>query len=258
VRVLPAVDVVIVGLGAAGGVAADVLTRAGMKVVGIEAGPHLTKADFLKQLDEIGGCFGRNTLGEPKFNHEIPTWRPSPDSPASDSPIVWPMMNAVGGTTIHYGAQSWRLSPGDFRVRSETIRRYGERAFPLGSSVADWPLSYGDLEPYYDRVEYEIGVCGVKGANPLEGKRTRDYPMPPLRPTGYTQKAEQAMRHLGYTRFRNRPPSTASSSEVAHRARTADSAAVSAAGMIPRRAPSLRRSEKPSRPASWRFARIVR
>jgi gluconate 2-dehydrogenase alpha chain len=201
VRTLPRVDMVIVGLGAAGGVAADVLTQAGMKVVGIEAGPYLSKADFIRQLDEIQGCFGRNTLGEPKFNHEIPTWRPNVESAAGDSPIVWPMMNAVGGTSIHYGAQSWRLSPGDFRVHSETFRRYGEEAIPRGSSLADWPVSYEDLEPYYERVEYEIGVSGLKGANPFEGKRARDYPMPPLRPSGYTQKAERAMSSLGYHPF---------------------------------------------------------
>jgi gluconate 2-dehydrogenase alpha chain len=201
VRSLPRVDVIIVGLGAAGGVAADVLTRAGMHVVGIEAGPYLTKKDFLKHLDEIEGCFGRNILGEAKFNHEIPTWRPDVDTAAGTSPIVWPMMNAVGGTSIHYGAQSWRLNPSDFRVRSDTVRRYGERALPTGSSIADWPVTYEELEPYYDRVEYEIGVCGRRGANPFEGRRTRDYPMPPLQPTGYTKKAEDAMRRLGYHPF---------------------------------------------------------
>lgn len=200
-RVLPKTDVVIVGLGAAGGVAAEVLTKAGLKAVGLEAGPYLTNKDFIKQLDEISGCFTRNDLGERKFNKEVPTWRPNPSTPAGDSPIVWPMMNAVGGTSVHYGAQSWRLAPGDFRVRSDTIKRYGEEALPAEATIADWPLSYDDLEPYYDRVEYSIGVSGRGGSNPFEGPRTRDYPMPPLRTTGYCKSAASAMRKLGYHPF---------------------------------------------------------
>jgi len=201
VKTLPKTDVVIIGLGAAGGVAAEVLTNAGLKVVGLEAGPHLTNQDFIKMMDEIGGCFIRNDLGQPKFNKEIPTWRPNASAATGESPIVWRMMNAVGGTSVHYGAQSWRLSPGDFRVRSETISRYGEASLPPGSSIADWPITYEDLEPYYDRVEYAMGVSGRSGSNPFEGRRARDYPMPPLRITGYCKSASRAMRALGYHPF---------------------------------------------------------
>ena len=70
------------------------------------------------------------------------------------------MMNAVGGTTLHYWAQSWRLNPWDFKVVSETTRRYGASRIPKGSTVEDWPFGYEELEPYYDKVEYEIGVSG--------------------------------------------------------------------------------------------------
>lgn len=200
-RTFPQTDVVIVGLGAAGGVAADVLTKRGLRVVGLEAGPHLTNSDFITLLDEIAGCFTRNKLGDPKFNKEIPTWRPNESTPAGESPIVWPMMNAVGGTSVHYGAQSWRLSPGDFRIRSDTVARYGEAALPPGSSVADWPLRYEDLEPYYDYVEHAIGVSGRGDSNPFAGPRSRDYPMPPLRTAGYCALAGRAMRKLGYHPF---------------------------------------------------------
>ena len=98
------------------------------------------------------------------------------------------MMNAVGGTSIHYHAQSWRLNPWDFRVRSATLERYGAGYIPAGTTVEDWPLSYDDLEPFYDRVEYEVGVSGKAGniqgeihpqGNIFEGPRRRDYPMPP-------------------------------------------------------------------------------
>jgi gluconate 2-dehydrogenase alpha chain len=200
-RVFPKTDVVIIGLGAAGGVAAEALTQAGLEVVGLEAGPHLTNQDFITLMDELAGCFMRNKLGEPKFNKEIPTWRPNESTPATEPPLVWPMMNAVGGTSVHYGAQSWRFAPGDFRVRSETVKRYGPSALPAGSSIADWPITYDDLEPYYDRVEYALGVSGRGGINPFEGRRARDYPMPPLRRAGYCKMAASAMGGLGYHPF---------------------------------------------------------
>ena len=73
------------------------------------------------------------------------------------------MMNAVGGTTLHYWAQSWRLNPWDFKVVSETTRRYGASRIPKGSTVEDWPFGLEELEPYYDKVEYEIGVSGQAG-----------------------------------------------------------------------------------------------
>jgi gluconate 2-dehydrogenase alpha chain len=91
----------------------------------------------------------------------------------------------VGGTSIHYWAQSWRLHPWDFKVRSETIRRYGTSRVPKGSTVEDWPFDYDELEPYYDKVEYAIGVSGKAGnlagkidprGNIFEGPRKREFP----------------------------------------------------------------------------------
>ena len=58
---------------------------------------------------------------------------------------------------------SWRLHEDDFRARSHTIERNGATVIPEDSSLADWPLSYADLEPYYDRAEYELGVSGKAG-----------------------------------------------------------------------------------------------
>ena len=77
------------------------------------------------------------------------------------------MANMVGGTSVHYGTQSWRFRPDDFTVRTDTIDRYGEEALPEGSSTVDWPVTYDDLEPYYDLVEYEMGVSGEAGSQPI-------------------------------------------------------------------------------------------
>ncbi len=120
------------------------------------------------------------------------------------------MMNAVGGTTLHYWAQSWRLNPWDFKVVSETTRRYGASRIPKGSTVEDWPFGLDELEPYYDKVEYEIGVSGQAGnirgridrrGNIFEGPRAREYPMPPLRGSGFTDMMATAAAGLGWHPF---------------------------------------------------------
>src|SRR5688572_14645612 len=138
-------DVVIVGVGAAGGILAVELARAGFRVVGIERGPRLATRDFAPQ-DELR-FFQRQDL-RPNVKRQPVTWRPNTKSRAT--PLGSQSFgNQAGGGTVHYGAVSWRFHEDDFRVRSQTIGRYGQSAIPEDSSVIDWPLSYADLEPYY-------------------------------------------------------------------------------------------------------------
>src|SRR5213078_1487851 len=201
-------DVVIVGLGAVGGVAALPLARAGLEVIGLEAGTWLTPRDFAP--DELRNNFRGWPQSAQKANSEIPTHRPSASAPYSPRFPIHPMMNAVGGTTLHYWAQSWRLNPWDFKVVSETTRRYGASRIPKGSTVEDWPFGYDELEPYYDKIEYELGVSGKAGningkvdprGNPFEGPRKREYPMPPLRWTAFHEKMAAAAKSLGWHPF---------------------------------------------------------
>src|SRR3954470_20675433 len=145
-------DVVIIGVGAAGGILAAELGKAGMKVIGLERGPRLKTADF--QLDELR-YFQRQDL-RPNMKRQPVTWRANSTSNAVTMPFL-NNGNQAGGGTVHYGAVSWRLHDDDFRARSNTIARYGTSAIPADSSLADWPLSAAELEPYYDRAEYEIG-----------------------------------------------------------------------------------------------------
>src|SRR5215831_1188676 len=158
-------DVVIVGVGAAGGILAAELGKAGMKVIGLERGPRLTTQDF-DPHDELR-YFQRQDL-RPNIKRQPITWRPNANAPATAIPVQ-NYGNQAGGGTVHYGAVSWRLHEDDFRARSHTIARYGASAIPEQSSLADWPLSYADLEPYYDRAEYELGVSGKAGN--LQGKK---------------------------------------------------------------------------------------
>ena len=205
---LKAVDVAVIGLGAAGGVAVLPLARAGLKVAGIEAGTWMDPHSF--KPDEIHNNVRGLLTSVPKAQREIPTFRSDPSARAQQAPLH-PMMNAIGGTSIHYWAQSWRYHPWDFRVRSETIRRYGANAIPAGTTLEDWPLTYDELEPYYDLIEHEVGVSGKAGniqgkidprGNIFEGPRRREYPMPPLRDTEFTNLMMTAAKKLGYHPFR--------------------------------------------------------
>ena len=201
-------DVVIIGLGAAGGVAALPLARAGLEVIGLEAGSWLGPRDFAP--DELRNNFRGWPQSAQKANSEIPTHRPNASAPYSPRFPLHPMMNAVGGTTMHYWGQSWRLNPWDFKVVSETTRRYGASRIPKGSTVEDWPFGLEELEPYYDRVEYEVGISGQAGnirgtldarGNIFEGARAREYPMPALRGTEFTDRMAGVARKLGWNPF---------------------------------------------------------
>ena len=195
-------DVAIVGLGAAGGIAAHVLTRAGLDVVALEAGPRLAASQMT--LDEIRND-ARNWMSEPKSRGEVPTWR------LDGSQVTEMLMvNGVGGTSVHYHAWSLRLPPWQFEARTRTLERYGPAAIPNDSTLADWPISHADLEPFYDEAERAIGVSGQAGnlggklqpgGNPFEGPRAREFPMPPVRPSGFTDMMADAARALGWHPF---------------------------------------------------------
>jgi gluconate 2-dehydrogenase alpha chain len=199
-------DVVIVGMGAAGAVLAAELAEAGMKVTGLERGPRLATADFAPQ-DELR-FFQRQDL-RPNPKRQPVTWRPNARAHAAPLRSL-SYGNQAGGGTVHYGAVSWRFHADDFRARSHTIERYGAAALPADSSLADWPLSYADLEPFYDRAEYELGVSGkagnllgekVAGGNPFEAPRRREYPLPPLQTDQSGMLFDEAARKLGYHPF---------------------------------------------------------
>jgi gluconate 2-dehydrogenase alpha chain len=138
-------DVVIVGLGAAGGVAALPLAQAGLEVIGLEAGSWLTRHDFAP--DELRNNYRGLAPGRSEGRtRRFPTSRANASSPTGPRGNIHPMQNGVGGTTLHYWAQSWRLNPWDFKVVSETKRRYGASRIPQGSTVEDWPFGLDELE----------------------------------------------------------------------------------------------------------------
>jgi gluconate 2-dehydrogenase alpha chain len=198
-------DVVVIGLGAAGGTAVWPLANAGMKVVAIEAGPRLKVSDY--PFDEITSAM-RNEYGRYKSNQEVPTTRANARV-AATRPLgaTGPMINAVGGTSIHWMTQSWRFLPWNFKTVSMSKARYGPNAIPKDSTSIDWPFDLAELEPYYDKHEYFAGVSGQAGniqgridtrGNIYEGPRRRGYPLPPLRNSGFTDMMTTAAKAAGW------------------------------------------------------------
>ncbi len=180
-------DFLIVGAGAAGGVVAKELATAGFRVVVLEQGPWLHEKDF--QHDEIWAN-QRHALTN-DHRRQPNTRRESDAELATLRPTVT-YGRMVGGGTVHFTANYWRFHEIDFVERT----RKGAVA---GTGFDDWPITYAELEPYYTRAEWEIGVSGQAGVSPQEPPRSRPYPLPPLpvKPVGVL--AERAARKLGWT-----------------------------------------------------------
>ncbi len=187
-------DVVLIGVGAVGGIIAPVLAKAGLRVVALEAGPWRSARDFLP--DELGVAFYARATMSTKFLDEAPRWRRSADAPTGEASFsLGRMVNGVGGSILHYGTWLRRFHPHDFRFRSHVVERWGREALPAGCTLADWPVTYDDLEPYYSRIEHLVGVAGDSRYPFIP--RSQPYPMPPLRPFRMGELFRQATEAMG-------------------------------------------------------------
>ncbi len=101
----------------------------------------------------------------------------------------------VGGSSAHYTANFWRFREIDFIERSVL------GAIPGTGLRVDWPITYAELEPYYTKVEWDVGVSGLAGASPFDPPRTRPYPMPPLPVKSSGVLFERGARKLGLHPF---------------------------------------------------------
>jgi len=184
------VDFVIVGSGSAGGIIAKELSTKGFSVVVLEQGPYRRAADFTH--DEVDVMFN-NALGDggPAINGQ--TFRDDESKQAVSpqdgrSPATY--ASTVGGSSVHFTANFWRLRESDFKERSI----WG----PIqDTNFADWPISYGELEPYYTKVDWEIGVSGAPGPN--DSFRSRDFPMPPMEINSSGALMEKGAKAVGLT-----------------------------------------------------------
>ena len=189
-----AVDFVVIGSGAAGGVMARELAQAGFGVVVMEQGPRFTAQDFAH--DELKYWFDygitNDPVRRPQSFRKTPGEVAHPPQPGQWLPLSYAPM--VGGSSVHYTGNFWRFHAVDFHERSLL------GAIP-GAALEDWPISYAELEPYYTKVDWEIGVSGLAGAHPNEPPRSRPYPMPPMPVKSSGVLLERGARRLGLHPF---------------------------------------------------------
>lgn len=169
-------DVVIVGSGVAGALMAWKLAQKNIRVLMLEAGPRIERAEMVKSITET---YKRDYSG----GYPNPSWAPRPDwNEPSKSNISFngpdvthiEYLRVVGGTTWQWNASCLRFYPVDMRMKST----YG-----VG---IDWPIDYDLIEPFYVEAEYEIGISGDSHLEDAS-TRSRPFPMPPM-PHSYSDK----------------------------------------------------------------------
>src|SRR5580700_5292452 len=179
------VDFVVIGSGAAGGVMAKELATTGFSVVVLEQGPYLRERDF--KHDEFGVVYQSALVND--YKRQPNTARKTESEKAKLMPAVG-YGRQVGGGSVHFTANYWRFHESDFHERD----LFG--AVP-GATLEDWPIRYADLEPYYTKAEYDLGISGIGGANPFEAPRSKPYPLPPMPVKSSGVLFDRAAKKLG-------------------------------------------------------------
>ena len=183
-------DVIIVGAGAGGGVAAGVLAEAGKRVLLLERGRNLSFDDIPRdhlrhqRLSQYGHNAGPDINGNPRTLADGRVVRPHEGGYQNNAAIV-------GSGTVVYGAQAWRFMPQDFQMASI----YG---VPEGSSLADWPITYDDIAPFYEKVEWEMGVAGDHNAMTQLPPFNQPYPMSNMELSLQGQAHKRGLKRLGW------------------------------------------------------------
>jgi gluconate 2-dehydrogenase alpha chain len=213
---LKPVDVVTIGVGLTGSLAALELAKAGLKVVGLERGaPRYTVPDFQSPAihDELRFSIRKAMMQD---NTKVAvTFRNSSDETAL--PIRrWGSFlpgQGLGGSFVHWNGQSYRAQVVDFIYKTHILQRYGKKFLEACGpelTIQDWGVTYEELEPYFDRFEYLLGVSGKagnikgqiqRGGNPFEAPRSREYPNPPMKEPYFAALFRKSAERLGYHPF---------------------------------------------------------
>ena len=164
------VDVVVIGSGAAGAAVAWRLATYGASVLCLEQGDWLRPDDFASEQHDFEGSLRRGRFAFSPNDRKRP--EDYPVTTAGDGPTNIVMWNGVGGSTVHWEGHFPRLHPSDFAVRR------------LDDVAEDWPISYADLEPFYDTNDSMIGVSGLAGNPANPPRRARSTPPLPLGRSG--------------------------------------------------------------------------
>jgi gluconate 2-dehydrogenase alpha chain len=210
---LASVDVVIVGVGFTGSILANELAAAGLSVVALERGVDRdTVPDFQAPAmhDELRYAVRGELFQNPAI--EAFTFRNNTDQKALPIRALGSFLPGtdLGGAGVHWNGQTWRFLPSDFALRSHYRDRYGAGFVPDELTIQDWPVTYDELEPHYDRFEKLLGIGGKAGnlrgerragGNPFEGVRQNEFPNPPTEPAYAGALFGNAAAQLGYAPF---------------------------------------------------------
>jgi gluconate 2-dehydrogenase alpha chain len=207
------VDAVMVGMGWTGAIMARELTKAGLSVVGLERGPdRIPKEEFgLTTLRDELRYVRRLELMQDNSIDTI-TFRNEPAETALPIRRIGAFLpgEGVGGSGIHWGGLHWRFLPSDFRIRSLLGEKYGAKSIPDDMTIQDWPVSYDELEPHYDKFDKICAASGqagnlrgkiIAGGNPFEGPRSDHYPNKPGKTGLGPSIFGTAAKSLGYHPF---------------------------------------------------------
>jgi gluconate 2-dehydrogenase alpha chain len=219
------VDAVVIGLGFSGAILSRELTKAGLNVVALERGADRNPAEeftLTRLRDELRYVVRLELMQDNSI--DTVSFRNTPDDMALPIRRFGAFLpgEGVGGTGIHWGASHWRFLPTDFRIRSVITEKYGAKAIPDTMTIQDWPVSYDELEPHYDRFDKLCGVSGqagnlkgklIAGGNPFEGPRSDHYPNKPIKTAIAPAMFGAAAASLGYHPF-PMPSATASAPYV--------------------------------------------
>jgi gluconate 2-dehydrogenase alpha chain len=206
------VDVVLVGFGWTGAILAQQLCDAGMTVLALErAAARTTPENWATTFDqdELRYMWRHHLFQDVKYS--TLTFRNSVGQTALPMRKLGSFLpgTGVGGAGIHWNGQIWRWLETDFKLKSHNEQRYGKAA-TAGLTVQDMPLTYEELEPYYNQFDLICGTSGqagnLKGAkapggNPFEAPRSAAYPTPPLPMTYGPKLFEQAAQGMGLHPF---------------------------------------------------------
>ena len=177
-------DVLIIGSGAGGGAMAHRLCERGLRVLVLEKGPQHQSADY--RHDELSMLHDSFFTPDPALDpHMVVTQQ---TTRAVRHKLGW-SASCVGGGTEHMGAYLYRFHPDDFRMRSV----FGDYA-----ELCDWPITYADLEPYYQQADQLLGMAGNHSADHHYAPRQNPYPLPELRSHPIAQVLEQACQQHGW------------------------------------------------------------
>ncbi|WP_040287463.1 GMC family oxidoreductase [Sporosarcina koreensis] len=196
-KTMDKVDVVTVGVGWTGGIVAAECAKAGLKVRGLERGKDRGTKDFTMIHDEYRYAVRYDLMQD--LSKETITFRNTRKQRALPMRQLGSFLlgEGLGGAGTHWNGMVFRFFPYDFEIKTMTDKRYGKDKLSSDYLLRDWGITYDELEPYYDKFEKTVGVSG-EDKNPFAGKRSSDYPTPPMKKSPLLKKFEKTSADLGY------------------------------------------------------------